>query len=483
MFSKEYFLYLLKSKKYLLILIGLITLLNVVGNQSEGFMLLLQVFFTLVLVFAVSVDVFYHVHDKKAADTYFSLPLSRRKMLITGIVFSVAVVYLPFALSIVRTGLGNKDFRLPLILAEMFLTVVVTVVFNTVLYLLGNNLVDGVVMMGAYTFMPVAIEAILNSFFYSYVAGMRGFEFYLIRFLSPIYMGIYLFDTGTFDPATVAALLVFLAVSGYLLYRSYVDRDAERAGSHSTKFFSYPFVINFYLIVCLFLIASFFNLNYDGLKAFAEDYFVLYLLLFTVFIAAYFLYRRKFYFSWKLPLFYVAVLAVSLFCATLCIEMKGFGLSYGYEKAQGKDFCTINIWADQENQVYQYVKENSDLDPEYVQVYVEIGSKDIRINMGMKEETADIIEQLRVRAIDFFYEKHDELSVNGNMFISDEKEEHFYQYQLKEVPDLETLQKLAEDPAVSVMISTMQREYRLRPDGSLQILEDYADYDKGVTDH
>ena len=62
MFSKEYFLYLLKSKKYLLILIALVSLLNVLGNQMTEVMLLLQAFFSIVLSFVIPLDVFYHVH-------------------------------------------------------------------------------------------------------------------------------------------------------------------------------------------------------------------------------------------------------------------------------------------------------------------------------------------------------------------------------------------------------------------------------------
>lgn len=480
MFSKEYFTYLLKSKKYLLLLIVLITLLNVLGNAHNAIMMLLQGFFTIVLAFAVPFDVFYHVHNKKAVDTFFSIPVSRKALLGTGILFSFLVVYLPFACGIIRYGTGAKDVNTLLLLSEMALTCLTTIVFNTMLYLIGNNLVDGVIMTGAYTFMPIAIIAVLNNFVYSYVAGINSVEFYTIRYLSPICTGIYLFDSGVHldggDILSIFALIVILVLSVYLLKGSYVDRAAERADSQSTAFFSFPFVINFYLITCLFLIASFYNIRYDSLKEFVEDLFVPYLLLFAVFVAAYFVYRRKFYFSYKLPLFYVAVMAVSLLCASLCMDYEGFGLSQKYEKANGRDYCTINSWSDEGSLLYRDFKEETGYDPVYVQTFIEVGSNenDLKSKVNMSEETSDIIEKYRQDAIEYFYEKKFEDSDNGSMYISDKENNKYYQYYLKNSPDLETIRKLAKDPAVSVTITTFEREYKMLSDGTLELIIDYS---------
>ncbi|MBR3006248.1 MAG: hypothetical protein IKH68_06295, partial [Erysipelotrichaceae bacterium] len=87
MFSKEYFRYLLSSNRYLLILLLLVGMLNALGNTIRGLDLILQGIFAVGCSFILPMIVFYHVHDKKAVDSYLSLPVSRKAMLVTGIVF------------------------------------------------------------------------------------------------------------------------------------------------------------------------------------------------------------------------------------------------------------------------------------------------------------------------------------------------------------------------------------------------------------
>ena len=264
-----------------------------------------------------------------------------------------------------------------------------------------------------------------------------------------------------------------LILFSYLLYRSYVKRAAERADSQSTQLLSYPFVINFYLISCLFLIASFYNYNYGNLGIFVKDYFFLYVLLFTVFVAAYFLYRRKFYFNYKLPIFYVIVMLISLLCAAACMKYDGFGLSGCYEKAKGKDYCTISAWVDYHNGIYEYVKEETGEDPQYVQTFIEVGGNDASFHPAMSEKTSDLIEEIRKKAIIYFYDNKDELSDHGVLNISSKDGRKYYQYDLNECPDLQMIIEFAKDPAVTVMIGTYNKEYQLMIDGSLRVSQVY----------
>ena len=73
-----------------------------------------------------------------------------------------------------------------LALAVMVPTCLTLVMFNTALYLIGNDLIDGVIMMGAYTCLPLAIYIVINSFFYSFVAGGNNPDLSVIRFFSPV---------------------------------------------------------------------------------------------------------------------------------------------------------------------------------------------------------------------------------------------------------------------------------------------------------
>ena len=158
MFSREYFKYLFNSKKYLLLFIFLISLLMVIAGANLEFAFLLQFVFSLLLSFVMPVLVFDHVHDKKAVDTYFSLPLSRKKMLYTGLVFCFAIVYPVLMMAVIAYGIKLKLGLMIIALAfELAIGTLAIILFNTTLYLIGNNLVDGIVMMGAYTFLPLAV--------------------------------------------------------------------------------------------------------------------------------------------------------------------------------------------------------------------------------------------------------------------------------------------------------------------------------------
>ena len=96
MFSLEYFKYLLKSRKYLLLFVFLITLLNILGTRDPKTYLIIQAFLSLAMTFILPLNIFYYIHDRKAIDTFFSIPVSRKALLVTGLVFCVLGVYLPF---------------------------------------------------------------------------------------------------------------------------------------------------------------------------------------------------------------------------------------------------------------------------------------------------------------------------------------------------------------------------------------------------
>ena len=473
MFSREYFKYLFNSKKYLLLFIFLISLLMVIAGANLEFAFLLQFVFSLLLSFVMPVLVFDHVHDKKAVDTYFSLPLSRKKMLYTGLVFCFAIVYPVLMMAVIAYGIKLKLGLMIIALAfELAIGTLAIILFNTTLYLIGNNLVDGIVMMGAYTFLPLAVYGVFESFVYSFVAGHSLVDESFIRLFSPVYMAADMlikgFDVKQISLSSLIGSLLFIVVFNYLVKRSYIDRALERTGSRSDKLYSYPLVINLYLVIMLFIIATFFSMNYKDLASFFKDYLILYVLLFAVFIAAYFVYERKLYFSYKLPLFYVAVMVVSLLFATVCRDTKGFDLAYRYEKAGGKDYCVINTWDGGNNmEIRNYIHEKSN-DPkfDYINIFVEVGSPTHDMDAEMLESTADIIDKYRIDGIENFYDYRN--YDNGNLMIMAENSYRSYSYRLQFTPTLDELLQLAKDAAVKITITTDEYEYELQKDGSLR---------------
>ena len=481
MFSKEYLKYLFRSNKYLLLFLAVFTLLNVLGTSLRGLSLLLQCLAAIGLSFLLPVMVFYHVHDRKAIDTYFSIPVSRKALLITGEFFCILIVYLVLGAGIISNGIQEEKTFLQVItlLSLMLPAVFAVTVFNTTIYLIGNSLVDGIIMMGAYSYYPLTVYLIINTFLHSFVAGMSNMaDFDSIRFLSPIYMSgellVQMLEEQSVSIACLIGLLVVSILFSCLLLRSYVNRAAERAGSRSKEFFSYPLVINLYLVSCLFLIAMGFGINTDNLLDFFRDNFVLYILLFAAFISAHFIYRRKLYIHWSLPVFYVIVMILTLLFAGICRNTQGFGLARRYEKVSGTDYCYINFWDNYDSQeLLDYARQQTGTNTGSVFFYVEVGNHEIRV-LPMKDTTAEIIEKYREEAIEAYYSSDpDARNDRGTMNIQNRENSRYYSYLIVSSPTLSELKTLAADPTVYVTMSTDYGDYRILADGTIQVIDLY----------
>ncbi len=478
MFSMSYFKYLVSSKKYLLILILMITLLNTIGNSIKGLDLIFQGVLAIGLSFALPAIVFYHVHDKKAVDTYFSLPVSRKKLLWTGILFCSAIVFMVIVAGIVAFRIKcEESFNMFAAILEMLLASLSLVIFNTGLYLIGNDVVDGFVMMGAYTVLPLMIYAVISGFYFNYVAGGMTPDLEVIRLFSPLYMSaemlVEVIDTNRISFGSVIGLSVLLVLFVCLLHRWYVERPVERAGSRSDAFYSYPLIINLYLVICLFLISTMFGVKNKSILTFVGDSILLYILLFAVFVAAYFVYRRKMYFNYRLPAFYIAVMVVSLLFALLCRNSKGFGLADRYERASGKDFCMINGWYDEKDrQLEDYLFEQTGERPEYYNIYIEIGNKEADKFPQMSQTTSEILEKYREKAIEDFYEGEYGDKRGASLTFVTKDGLDYYHYTLNGAVSFEDIMALAQDEAVNARIDTFEQSYRIYPDGTLHEASD-----------
>ncbi len=479
MFSKEYFKYLLTSNRYLLILVFFLFAFNAIGNTIKGLDLLLQGFLAVLFSFILPIIVFYHVHDKRAVDSYFALPVDRKRILATSILFCFLIVYAGIAIGILAFAYrSDGPFNTAFALLIMALAALVLVMYHSALYLIGNDIVDGVIMMGAYTALPLSITSVLSSFAYSFVAGNRYVNLTLVSLFSPLYMAGELLTAIVGNEKTdfifIVGLIGFGLLSAWLLHRSYVLRKAERANQCSNSFFSYPLVINLYLTVSLFMIATLFNLHYKTLGSFFRNYFVLYLLLFAVYVAAYFVYRRKFYFNYKLPAFFLAMMVVSLLFAYGARNTRGFGLGDHYVKAGGKDQCHFDVWYENPDpKIADLLEEECKERPQWLNVSISINNDEMVPRKIMSETTADILDVCRKKAIDDFYENDYHNSKGTNLVINAYGEYNHYNYQMDDAISFEDMLKLAQDPCVNIVLASEKGEYRLNADGKLTLINTY----------
>ena len=96
MLNKNYISYLIKSKKYLLIalcIVQAILAFSNFGKPLNEYTLLsnttmLSYGLGAIVAFVLPLVIFSYVHNKKAVDTYYSLNISRKSLLFTGLVYS-----------------------------------------------------------------------------------------------------------------------------------------------------------------------------------------------------------------------------------------------------------------------------------------------------------------------------------------------------------------------------------------------------------
>ncbi len=406
MFSLDYFKYLLKSKKGILIFEGLVILLVFIGigHAAAGSYLALM----LALAYFLTLNIFNYVHSKKAVDTYFALPVSRKAMLSTGIIFSYVFSYLPSAIAtlckLAIRGEFNSDAVL--YLGFMALAVFVLVMFNAAVYLIANNAVDGIVVLGAYTLLPLFMLIAGNIFLECFVCAYDGAVVENVIYLSPAYMAINGFmelvsanDYG-FVKGSVVALVLLALLSAYVLKKEYIDRKVERAETTSKGLFAYPAVIAIYMALGMFGISS--NYSNESLIDYYADYFWLYIIIFVMFIMANYLYKRKFEINLKLIATFIIAAALGLGFAAVARKTNGFYISYGYLGNHEKAHYTIRIYNTESDEMKEWIKEKSGSDSYCYSVEIDM-TNGVKSGDSLRQETLDLIDELQLEATNIFY--------------------------------------------------------------------------------
>ena len=480
MFSKEYFNYLLKSKKYLLLFTSLITILNLLGNKEPSLSMIISGLIAIVTAYGMPLIVFYFVHDRKAVDTFFSIPVSRKAVLCSSLLFCIMCTAVPYLISSVIFGLRESFYALRILIYVPvgLLTICALVIFNTMIYLLANNAIDGVIMLGAYTVLPLSVLICINSFLLSFVCGVIDIPLEFLGYCSPLYMfatAALKYGNKQYDFLSAIFGLLISAAGLFVLKKQFVERQVERASTTSDGFFTYPFIIAVYVMLSLISIASFFSFDYSSLFKYFSDYFFVYLLLFAVFVAAHFIYQRKLYFDYRLPAYFVAALAISLIFAFAARGSRGFGISESYVKNDRNAYYTLNEWCEAGSETYQYLSRQIGSDETFISIYVDAGNEKTRPELN--EETAAIFEKLRREAIDLYYSDYQAYrdSDTGNLNISsyDGNRRNSYFYQTRPIT-IEELMTLAEDKNCHVMINCELGDYVMGSNGQLRVTNIYA---------
>lgn len=490
MFSMEYFKYLIKSKRYLILLIGLVTLLNIVGSkESTG--VFLQSILSIVLAYLLPVYIFYYNHDKKAVDTFYSIPVSRKALLITGVLFIIGLIYIPLALTVIPYMIRKAFyiFDALLFLLKLLLAVSAIVIFVSSIYSLVNNAVDGIIMLGAYSFLPIMTIIVADNFLRVFVCGVQSFDLKFLGYLSPVFMAGDVFVNKILNTPQIlyscTGLVIYLIVCSVVLYLNNVDRKVERANTLSNNIFTYPFIITIYLVLVLLQISSFTSADSFSIVSAIKDNFIMYLVLFAIFISANFIYKRKLHFNYVLPALFVLALLATLLFANYAKSTRGFGLSDSYVKNNKQSYYQLYYYEsephlmdkDTRELLWEYSKKNS----EYINVTITVGDYETVIELDKKarkplsDKALDNLNKYREEAIEAYYKTNENETAWTQLYVlADEngKTKH-YNYR---IPYTFTLKQLIDmvDSDCEVTLSNEIGEYKLLKDGTLEVLYEYS---------
>lgn len=458
--NKQYFRFLAANRK---LLIGFffavylsISLLVVVDDAYRfQYSCYVSAFMSMAMTYVLPVLLFSFVHRRSSSDVYFALPVSRKEIRITSILFAFAVSFGYFALSgliswllFARAWAAFLRFLVLCLFMVFALFTLLTV--NSALFLLGNNLLDGIVILAAYTAFPLFAlfgEGVLVS---EMIAGEQGFVTYFSTYLSPFMMFLNTVFTLAGDGFSKNLNLLYpLVCAGYLLLgwyglrREFDERKSERAEQISDHPLAYPLVINLYAVLLLLILGA------TLVKEPSLDLVVPYLVLLACYAAGTFLYQRKIQLNGKM----IAVfLLEAVLCAGLMLvfwKTEGFGLSRQYVLDQG-DTLVFEYHADAKPEnLGQGFQEKASGNLSNVYFTLEIPVSELHQNQAV----LDLLDQYRSEEITAFY-NHPDLTDAHNLRIyngfRDGHADHEYYYRYGRLLTEEELRVIAEHTDVWV---------------------------------
>ncbi len=427
MLNKNYFKYLFQNKKiawifflimYMAVSLSSFISLGTTYSVKLNFAFKCSFVLSCIMTFVLPIFLFSFVHRKRSCDLYFSLPIERKELLSTTILFSFSLTFGFFILTtLVAILLCMSHITINLI---AYLQTILFVGFsslallliNSSIYLLANNIFDGILMLAAYLVIPVSICIILsvisNVFLIDFLVNKSNGGIYfspiaMIWTNASVLMSDIVHSADTiayFEPFSnvyVILLFIYTIIFSYLLKKNFVDRKTERAEQISDTFLSYPFIINYYLLVSLVILGL--TCTEEGID---DGYVILYILLYFVYIVALFIYKRKIKFYWKNTFYYIAVMVLALGIGEIIFINKGFGLPYTYSLSTGNTLvCNISEY-----------DLNTSLALDTDSSSTTSVSLDITINIPTDEldsdtykEAVSILEDKRNQAIDAWFEK------------------------------------------------------------------------------
>ena len=425
--NKNYFKFLFNSKKtaitfisvsYLILYLAVLLSSGFVfgSGRKEMAALATIIVIAFMLGFALIPTMLGYVHNKKAVDTYFALPISRKEQIITTEIFIDLVILVPAViLSIVSMFIsllrGDTYFiRFVLLILAFIISIIAFVAFNSATYLQAYSSFDGIVMMFAYLALPLLIMLLVQNFVGSYVYGFESIDMdSFLNLTSIVYAsGNMLIELAQRTTPVITSpisytvhylicVLWHIVVSIFVIQKDYINRPVEKAENVSDKITAYPTLIKVFTF-CILAITT--TLLIDE---YYEEYIIFFALIFVLYEVANCVYRRKIKIYAKDVVLFIVSTLITIVIAFACFKTEGFGLSRKYIKNPQNVIYRFYQYGDAEDDaIHKLIHESySDAYSVSLNIDVSISHKDLEHS----KEVIDLFEEIREKSIDEYYSK------------------------------------------------------------------------------
>ena len=428
--NKQYFNYLFKSRKniniFLLIVNIIFTSFNLfTSNQQTLFryanILEFSAFIVMMECFVMPIIIFFYRFSKRASDTYFALPITRKELFVTSIFYMALVIVsthfiaaIPIFIAMLIKVESILTFLVPFVQYVIYLVIVVLAVLSitSLIIFQTNTTFDAIVILTAYILFPVLGAFFLDEFGHSTIYGyFYNWSFNNLQYFFIPFLFMYSYPSTFVEAFAEEAYslpinhdyliyVAILAVAGLISYilakRNQEKHQAEEAEQISNRFFAYQFVIIYITVMFIgAVIVSNVNLRVSLFSNFGTIL-MLILVIFIGYQIMTFVYRRKISITKQSIIIFLVAIVFSYGLIDISYKTKGFGLAGSFEEKEKLNNFFIRF----------EIEDRPETNEEYFEVgYYSFMVQTPRDNIGVgAQEMSEYIKAIQRILVDNFYQ-------------------------------------------------------------------------------
>lgn len=364
---KNYFTYLIKNNKNIILFIAVLFLLLhsfiTISFQFTYLNVDMEVFdcrilsIGAILLLLILVYVFPLVLHKQylktsSADMYYALAMRKETQSLIHVAYGWTIVFVPFLVSCVINLLliqTSMEVRMQYMLYYVLMLVVASALYlwNTYLVFKCNSQKDALIVLAMYFFIFfivwIRLYAFVSANTFAFIPGFMEAKLNHLSLFTMLFSPIAIFTSSNITQflATdawiiIAAYFIYNIIFALLVYRAAKAKQAEDVGAITNAKITYPFALS--AIVVILLLTS---LNgYSTTMTIAS----LYIFLFIAYIGVNLIAQRDFKIKVRHILMFVLSIVISFAIRFVYIESDAFNLALQYKNITPTQYQMIHFY-------------------------------------------------------------------------------------------------------------------------------------------